>query len=381
MKKANMHPLIDAEKQITARQYRRDNRIVSLVSYCVSGAFICVLLFCGVSQAYMSWLTTAVFSRFLVILLYFLPLYLIYSIITLPFNYLSGYVIERKYEFSRQTTRQWLTDWSKSFLVSLILGVLVFEALYLITYISPHFWWLWLSLIMVVFTVVLSNLFPVLILPLFYKMTPMGNEQLKIKIENLCTKAGIRLKGVYNIDLSSKSTKANAAVVGLGNTKRILLGDTLVSGYSEEEIMPVIAHEMTHYQQHHMWWLILWQSIIILTLFFVIFCVHPVIYQWLGFTSIADIAGFPLFALIFSLLSFMTRPISAGISRYYERKADKGAIELTGNADGFVSVMAKFCNRDLAVAYPHPFIEWYTYSHPSVGRRIAFAENWKAENK
>lgn len=373
-----MHPLIDKEKQRLAKQYHRDNLRVSIASYIISAIFLIFLLYLNISKEFAQFLNSLTGVRFFMIILYFTALYVVYSIISFPFAYVDGYIIEHKYHFSTQNVRAWLSDWMKSFLVSFVLGALVFEAIYITTAASPHLWWLWLSLIMILFSVILANLFPVLILPLFYKTSPIENEVLRKRIKELCEQANLIVQGIFNINLSSKSTKANAAVVGLGNTKRILLGDTLIADYTEDETISALAHEITHYKEHHMWWLILWQSLITLGMFYTFYRIYPFIYRLAGFEHISDVAGFPLFAILFALISFVTKPLTSTISRYYERKADSGTLGLTKDPDAFINLMAKFCNKQLTIAYPNPLVEWYKYSHPSPGNRIKFAETWQA---
>jgi len=381
MKKEAMHSLIDEEKQKIAKCYQKENRIIGIISFVLSGIVIFLLLYFDLSRNSVAWLERITHVRFLVILMYFALLYTLYSLITLPLSSISGFVIEHRYGFSKQTTAAWFLDWVKSFAVSFILGAIIFQFIYGITYASPDMWWLWLSLAMIVFNVILANLFPVLIVPLFYKTTPIENESLLSRITVLCEKAHIRVRGIFSINLSSKSTKANAAVVGLGNTKRILLGDTFVADYTEDEIMSVLAHEITHYQEHHIWWLVLWQSLITVILFYVFHLIYPVLYGALGYEHLHDVAAFPLFVLIFTVISLVLNPVGAGVSRYFERRADRGALELTRDPETFISVMAHFCNRQLSVAYPHPLIEWYKYSHPSPGKRIRFAEKWRDEGQ
>lgn len=373
-----MHPLIDKEKQQLAKRYQRDNLTVSIASYIISAIFLVLLLYFTISKDFVLFLNSLTNVRVFMIVLYFAALYIVYSIISFPLAYVDGYTIEHKYHFSKQNFRAWLGDWLKSIVVGFILGVLIFEAIYLITAASPHLWWLWLSLIMVLFSVILSNLFPVLILPLFYKTSPIESKILEERIRELCEHAKLTIQGIFSINLSSKSTKANAAVVGLGNTKRILLGDTLIADYTEDETISALAHEITHYKEHHMWWLILWQSLITLGMFYIFHRIYPYIYRWAGFEHISDVAGFPLFAILFALVSFVMKPLTSAISRYYERRADKGTLDLTQDPGAFINLMAKFCNKQLIIAYPNPLVEWYKYSHPSPGNRIKFAEGWQA---
>lgn len=375
MKENKMHPLIDKEKQNLAKKYRKDHLKLSIISYIISAVFLFALLYFNISKNFVGFLNNILGPRFFIILIYFIGLYTVYSIISLPFAYIEGYKIEQKYGFSTQNFKAWFNDWLKSFFVSFILGVIIFEVIYLITNISPNLWWLWLSVIMIIFSVILANLFPVLILPLFYKTSPIENEDLKKRIEEICGRIKINLQGIFSINLSSKSTKANAAVIGLGNTKKILIGDTLIADYTEDEIMSALTHEITHYKEHHIWWLIFWQALVTVVLFYILYRIHPFFYELAGFEKISEVAAFPIFAIIFAILSFVTQPLTSSISRFYERKADKGALNLTKDSKSFISLIAKFCNKQLLIAYPNPFIEWYKYSHPSPGNRIKFAES------
>lgn len=371
-----MHPLIDQEKQGVAKRYHRDGRLVNVASLAVSTLFLIVILLFDGSEGCVDLLSGFIGARSLVIAAYFSVLYVALSILTLPFAYVAGYVIEHRYGFSVQARRGWLADQAKSFIVTYVIGLVLFETVYLVIPAAPAWWWLWLSLIMVGFSVILANIFPVVILPLFYRTSPIEEGELKNRISELAARAGVGIKGVYAIDLSAKTTKANAAVAGLGGTKRILIGDTLLAKYETDEILAAVAHEMAHYREHHVWWLILWQSLITIAMFYAFFRIRPSVYAWFGFDQAAEIAAFPLFALTFGVLSYVLRPLSSAISRYYERRADRGALGLTASTEPFVSLMAKLCNEQLSIAYPNRFIEWYKYSHPSPGRRIASAEKW-----
>jgi STE24 endopeptidase len=371
------HPLIGKEKQKIARRYRSDTRKIGIASLIATAVFLMILLQFDISKLFVQFIKLYMDSRILLIVIYFSALYVVYSLLAVPFAYLEGYRIEHKYGFSTQTGSAWFADWVKSFLVTFVLGVIVFGIIFLVIPAAPAWWWLWLALIMVGIGVVLANIFPIIILPLFYKTKPLDDDDLKKEIAELCNKADLKVRGIFSIDLSSKTTKANAAVAGLGNTKRILLGDTLLSKYEKNEILSALAHEVVHYREHHTWWLILWQSMITIGMFYLFYRIQPFIYNWFGFEQASEIAAFPLFVLVFSALSYLFRPVGSALSRFYERKADKGALLLTGDADAFIRLIAKLCNKQLSIAYPHPVVEWYKYSHPSPGRRIAFGEKWK----
>ncbi|MEO0107287.1 MAG: M48 family metalloprotease, partial [candidate division WOR-3 bacterium] len=267
MKKYKIHPLIDEDKQKIARRYHNEHLLVNIISSVVSIAILLLIIRFQISQKIFGIITDLINLRIIQAFLYFIVFYSLYFLISLPFGFISGYKIEHKYNFSTQTMKEWIKDELKSFFIGLILGLVVFEFLYFITYRSPRLWWLHLGLLMTIFSVILVNLLPVLILPLFYKTTQLPDGELKNKIKDICEKTGMKIEGVFTINLSSKSKKANAFVSGLGNTKRILLGDTLLSRYNEDEIIVTLCHELTHYQQHHIWYLIFWNSIITFLIF------------------------------------------------------------------------------------------------------------------
>jgi len=369
-----MHHLIDRERQKIARRYRNDNLKLSIASLIVGSCLLVALMVFGLSERFAGLLAVRIKAHLLLVAAYFSVLYLAFSILNLPFAFVEGYRIEHKYGFSTQNRCQWFADWLKSSAVTYLLGLIVFEVIYLVIPASPHLWWLWLSLMMIGFSIVLANVFPVVILPLFYKTTAIEEGELTQGIAALCKKAAINIRGVYSINLSAKTTKANAAVVGLGNTRRILVGDTLISRYVTDEILSAVGHEIVHFRERHMWWLILWQSLATIAMFYALFRIQPMAYAWFGFDHAASIAAFPLFAIIFGVLSYVMRPLTSAVSRYYERRADRGALGLTSNTGAFVGLIAKLCNEQLSIAYPNRFIEWYSYSHPSPGRRIALAE-------
>ncbi len=379
MKRIRSHPLIDEEKQRIARRYHNEHLFVNIISSVASIAIIILIIKFQISQKFFYLITDLTDSRIVQASLYFIAFYCLYFLISLPFGFFSGYKIEHKYNFSTQTLKEWVKDQIKSFFIGLILGLVLFEILYFINLRFVHYWWFYLSILMIFFSIVLANLFPILILPLFYKTTPLEDGDLKNRIKEICEKAKIKIEGIFVINLSSKSTKANAMVVGLCNTKKILLGDTLISKYSADQVVVTLCHEITHYQQHHIWYLILWNSLITITVFYLFYLVYPVAYKIFGFKDISDISAFPGFILIFTLLAFLIKPISSGISRFYEKKADEGALDLSKNPQSFIELMVQLCNQEFAIAYPNPLIEFYNYSHPSIGKRIQFAERFQKE--
>jgi STE24 endopeptidase len=205
----------------------------------------------------------------------------------------------------------------------------------------------------------------------------LADEALRGRLTALAERAGARVLGVYRLDLSAKTKKANAALAGLGRTKRILLGDTLLNGFAPDEIEVVLAHELAHYRHGDLWKLIAWNSVTTLVGLKVADAVLQALLPRHGFAGVADVGAFPLLAL--SLLGFglVTMPVNHAFARWRERLADVGALALTGNPAAFIRAMQKLADQNLADAAPHPVIEFLLHDHPALARRIAMAERWQ----
>jgi STE24 endopeptidase len=229
-------------------------------------------------------------------------------------------------------------------------------------------------------SVILARVVPILILPIFYKITPVDNENLKSKIAALAEDAGIKVENVYKFDMSKNTKKANAAFTGIGKSKRILLGDTLLNSYSEDEIETVIAHELGHYKKKH-----IVKNIIIgtassfLTLF-LISLLYQFSLRWFGFSAISQIAALPVLSLWGMLIGVIQTPLSNILSRKYEYEADQYAVSSTKKPGAFIRTLEKLTQQNLGDKDPHPFIEWFFYSHPSIKNRISAIDHFVKKN-
>jgi STE24 endopeptidase len=295
----------------------------------------------------------------------------------LPLNWYAGFHLEHRFGLSTQSTAAWLVDQLKSWALGLVLGLVGLEALYACLRTAGPSWWLWAGAVFFVFGILLSTLFPVVILPLFFKLEPLDNPSLRTKLEAQARAVGVRLIGVYRMAMSQKTRKANAAFAGLGRTRRIILGDTLLDHFAEDEIEVVMAHEMAHYKNRDIARMIAWGAVSTFAGFWLCELGYRAGLQHLGLTNRADLAAFPLLALVLFLFGLVTMPLNNAFSRWRERKADLGALELTGNRDGFIRAMRKLADQNLSDTSPHPAIEFLLHSHPSISRRIAFAEQWR----
>lgn len=299
---------------------------------------------------------------------------IVLGIIFLPVNYYSGFYLEHKYKLSNQTFGKWVWENIKGLLVSSAIGLPLLLFFFFVLNKYDDLWWLPLAIGMFFFSVILAQLIPIVILPIFYKVIPLENENLKMKISNLAVQAGIKVENIYSFNMSKNTKKANAAFTGLGKTKRILLGDTLLNNYSEDEIETVIAHELGHYKKKH-----IVKNLFVGTFFsfftlYLIAMLYKLSLPWFDFSSITQIAALPILSLWAMLISVVISPITNRLSRKFEYEADQYAIDKTRKVTAYKSVLEKLTEQNLGDKDPHPFIEWFFYSHPSIKKRIAAIE-------
>jgi STE24 endopeptidase len=295
----------------------------------------------------------------------------------LPLNFFGDYFLEHKFGLSNESFGGWVLDELKSLALNLPLSVAILDVLYFLLRRAGEWWWVGAGVFFLLFGVVMSALFPVLILPLFYKLQPLENESLRQKLTALAQRVGAKVLGVYRMGMSDKTKKANAAFAGLGSTKRIILGDTLLDKFAEDEIEVVMAHEMAHYKHGDITKMIAWGTVTT----FIGLKVADLGLHWgmarLGYEHVWDIAAFPLLALCLFVFGLAVMPLNNAFSRSREWKADATALELTANRDAFIRAMRKLADQNLADLSPHPLVEFLLHDHPSLARRIAWAEQWQ----
>jgi STE24 endopeptidase len=365
---------MDENRIALAKKYEKIKLTVSIAESTVSAVLLLLFAVLG----YSSWL--AVYSSgfstspYISLLIFVFIIGAVSSVISFPVDYIFSFRLEHKFGLSNQTFGKWITENLKSMAVGIVLGtpILLFFYFFLLNY---ELWWLWFSCIVLLYSVVLAQIAPVVIFPLFYKFKPIENDALKERILKLCDKAEFKVKGVFVFDISRNTKKANAAFTGLGKTKRIILGDTLISGFSEDEIETVFAHELGHYKKGHIKKNIFISLVSSIAGLFIISKIYESLLPVFGFNYVWDIGALPLLALIGGLLGFITKPIGAYISRRFEFEADRFALDMTGNPAAFKSMMEKLAFQNLADTEPNRLVEFWFHSHPSIKRRIAAGEN------
>ena len=369
---------LDPERQEQAKEYARIRRRLMVVDLALGGLYALVWLLGGLSVGLRDYLLQWTDNVGLLVAGFVLIFGGIYFLLDLPLGYYSGFVLPHRYGLSTQTLSGWVVDLIKSVLLGGILGLLVIEIIYYVLRISPDLWWLWAGLILLFFSVILANLAPVLLMPLFYKFVPLEEEHADLvdRLMNLADRAGTRVRGVYQFDMSRRTKAANAAITGLGNTRRIILGDTLINEFSPDEVETILAHELGHQVHRDIPIGILVESIITLGGLYL----ASLGLQWgvevFGFEGVADIAAFPLFGLVVGAYGLVTMPLGNAFSRWRERRADEYALKATGNGQAYASALTRLANQNLAEADPEPWVEVLLYSHPALTKRIAMAESY-----
>lgn len=362
-----------------ARKYNRIRRWLGVGEFALGLVLLLVLLVTG----WTGWIRDIAYrsqSYALAVFLYTLMLIVISKLLGLGLDYYS-FRLEHQYRLSNQKLRGWIWDEVKGLLVSTILAGLLVELLYFIIRQYPEHWWVlaWLGFLGV--AILLAQLAPVILFPIFYKFEPLRDDELKSRLVLLGERAGTRVRGVYKWHLSEKSKKANAALTGLGNTRRIILADTLLDNYSQDEIEAVLAHELGHHVHKHILKSIGVQAGVTFVGFWAAnWALHYSVERWHMFETISDFANLPLLILIFTLLSFFLMPALNAFSRYNERQADRYAFESIASVAPFVSSMNKLAEQNLAERTPSRWVEWWFHSHPAIARRVAAAAAWERAN-
>jgi STE24 endopeptidase len=304
---------------------------------------------------------------------------LVLALVELPFAYYQGFRLEHRYGLSTQSFGHWLSDQAKGVLLGLALAGLGTAVVYAALRRSPEQWW-WISAAtFAVATIGLAQLAPVLLLPIFYSFKPLDRPALVERLMKLAANARTSVNGVFEWVLSSHTRKANAALAGMGRTRRILLSDTLLADYSEDEIEVILAHELAHHVHRDLWRGIAVQTVALAGGFWIASLLLGALAEPLGLRGLSDPAGLPLLLLTGGVWSFAILPLANALSRAQERAADRYALQATRNVDAFVTAMKRLSQQNLAEEYPSPIVRWLFYSHPPIRERIDAARAFGRE--
>ena len=373
---------LDPEKQKQAKQYSRIRRRLWVVDTIFSALYFLAWVYFGWAIALRAWLTDhwSLFTNPWLLVPAFVFIFGgISFLLNLPLGYYSGFVLPHRFDQSNQNLKDWIMDQVKGIAIGAPIGLILLELLYLALRLTGNLWWLWATGGLLVFNVLMINLVPVLIMPLFNKYIPLGDEhqELAERLLKLAERAHTKVRGVFKYDMSKRTKSANAALTGIGNTRRIILGDTLIDEFTTDEIETVLAHELGHHVHNDLTVLVT-LGILSTTLGLYIASLGL---NWainaFGFLSASDVAALPALGLIFGVYDFLIMPLNNAISRWREGMADEYALQATGKHEAFASAFTRLANQNLGEVDPEKWVVFMFYSHPPLGERIEKAKRWK----
>jgi len=370
-----MAPTPAPEETARARVYHRRQLALSLLGLVLSVAYLLLLIETRAAAHLVRFVARWTTTWWLELAVAVIVMAGAYRLLTLPLQWLGGYWLPRRYGLLHQSLRRWLWDAAKAALIGAALGLLAVLTVYALLRVTP-WWWLWGAAIFLAGYTLLAFVAPIWLVPLFYRLTPLPDGDLRARLLALARRVGVPVTGVFVVDQSRKSRTANAAVTGLGRTRRILLFDTLLDQFTAEEIEAVLAHELAHQLHGDIRRGLLVQGALTLVTFWIADRALRGGAGWLGLTGPADIAGLPLFGLILVLVSLAALPVANGWSRRVEWQADRFALETIPDPRAFIGSMERLATLNLAEREPHRLEELFLYSHPAIERRIAHARQF-----
>jgi STE24 endopeptidase len=309
-----------------------------------------------------------------------LLLFAILSLVELPFAFFQGYTLEHRYGLSNQSAKQWAGDHAKGVVLGALFMTIGVSIVYALIAWSREWWWIWSAVAFALLLIAIAQLAPVVLMPLFYRFKPLEHPALVNRLMTLADRARTPVVGVYEWMLSAHTKKANAALAGMGRTRRILIGDTLLADYSDDEIEVVLAHELSHHVHHDLWRSMALQVALLFAGFLAAHLALTRLSAAVQLRGIDDPAGLPILLLAGGAASLVFMPLVNALSRSHERRADRYALEATGRPEAFISAMKRLSQQNLAENDPSDLVQWLFYSHPPITQRIAAARTWAAGN-
>src|SRR5262245_29457482 len=378
-------PVPVPEPSEKALSYYRSGIVLWIVNILWGLLIPALFLFTGFSARIRDWATRIGRWWFFVIGVYFTIFLLINFVIDFPLSYYQGFVRQHAYGLSNQTFGKWFGDEIKGLLLGVVGGFLFLWIPYLLLKKSPRRWWLYTGLLAIPFLILFELVQPVWLDPIFNKFGPMKNKELETKILALADRAGIEGGRVYEVDKSEDTIALNAYVTGFGAPKRIVLWDTIIAKLNEDELLFVMGHEMGHYVLGHVWKTILFFSLLIIA---TLYAIHRTA-GWLinkyqrrfGFTQLSDVASLPLIILLFSAYFLLIAPIALAFTRHNEHEADRFGLEITRNNHAAATAFVKLQQENLGVPRPNIIVKLWRASHPTLGERIDFSNEYRPWEK
>ena len=353
-----------------AKEYARIKYKLAVIDIVYTLVLLIVLQMSGLAVRLANALTGLSGNQFVLTALYSAVIFLMYMALNYMFDFYRSFVVEHRFGLTKQKFSPWLADHLKSNALGLVVFVILMESFLFLARSYPQSWW-WMSALFWIFlSVLIAKIFPVIVIPIFFKCKKLENEDLRRRILSLAKAMRVRILDVFEIDFSKKSLKANAAFVGMGKSKRVLLTDTLLNGkFLPEEIEMILAHEFAHYRFKHLIKMVIMNSFIIFLTFYIFFQLDKHGLQ------ARDISNLGTWIFLFMILQLLMTPVTNLISRIMERNADIAAIQVIGKRGSFISMMEKLGEQNLADRTPPLWVKIFFYDHPPIGERIEYSLN------
>jgi len=352
------------------KKYNRTKIWLSLVNFGISLIFLLILILTPLSHTFANWATDIWANPYGSLLLFALFVGAAESVVGFPLSFYSGYIMEHQYDLSEQSLGSYFWEKLKGMLVGAVIGIPVLLLFYYFLRTYGNGWWLPTAILMFILTILLSRIAPKVIMPLFYKFEPIDREELRERISAMAQDMGLSIEGIFKFNLSKETKKANAAFTGIGKAKRVILGDTLLKNFSDDEIMSVLAHELGHFKEKHIWKLSAVGTIFTFLGLFLVSRLYAYVIDVFAFESITSLAALPIITLFLIIFNFIVGPIQNAMSRHFERQADDYSIKLFKQPETTIRSLEKLAEQNLADPDPHPAVEFLFYSHPSIPHRV-----------
>ncbi len=368
------HQQIQRSVDSRAKRYARANPFLSIASAVLVFSLTLLLVTSGATTIIEDAVRRVTDYGYLVLLLFVASVWMTTGVLLLPLQLTSSYFLEHAYGFSNQTIPAWIGERVKGLMLSTVLVAPVLLFFYYALRTLGNLWWLPAATLLCVIQLLVMRIVPTFIFPLFYKFKSLEEGDLKQAVRQTAVTVGVPIEGVYVVNLSKNTKKANATFTGRGGSRRVILGDTLVANLTDDEIFAVFAHELAHYKLKHMW---VGFTVSVAATFLTLFLVAQLYVAsigWFGLTSPEQIAALPVAALWLGVLSLVTTPFGNFISRAQEHAADRWGVKMSGNKKAFANVLAKVARISIADPLPHPLVEFLFHRHPSLSKRIAFVQ-------
>lgn len=371
----------DSDKYSTTVSYNLEKGRFGLVSEFVSSLFLILIILSGFLGTVDVWMQKYINDGYVFNIAYIFLISTIFSLSSLPFSLYSQFYIEESYGFNKITVKTYLTDMLKGSFISVILMVPLLMGLFYFMDKTGNFWWLYASLFIAAFQMLVMVIYPVLIAPLFNKFSPLDEGELKERLLGLAEKTGFKTTGIFLMDGSRRSSHSNAYFTGLGKAKRIVLFDTLVDSLTIDELEAVLAHEIGHYKKKHIQKGLI-TSILMMTFGFLLVDLlinWTALYEAFAFSRQGYHAILIILSICLSPLSFFLSPLINSRSRKHEYQADRYSHEVTGSSAAMIQALLKLGHDNMSNLTPHKAYSFFHYSHPALTERLAALENLDKE--